>query len=106
MDALDTLEPNIQQVYNYDWISGHAKSHEGGLLILSMKLHFLHFWRERPSVLNKFPPNSPTNSNLNLVHRFHRFLWALFRDFAYAFWEGGGPVYLANIFRKLQQIQI
>ena len=34
--ALDFLEPDIQQLHQFDWSSGHAKSREGGLLISNM----------------------------------------------------------------------
>ena len=34
--ALDCLEPNIQQLHQFDWSSGHAKGREGGLLISNM----------------------------------------------------------------------
>ena len=40
MAAMDTLEPEIQQLHQFDWSSGHAKSREGGLLVSSMNLNY------------------------------------------------------------------
>ena len=34
--ALDCLEPEIQQLHQFDWSSGHAKTRDGGLLISNM----------------------------------------------------------------------
>ena len=33
--AMDVLEPDHQQLHQFDWSSGHAKSQEGGLMISS-----------------------------------------------------------------------
>ena len=38
MHALQVLEPDIQQIHQYDWSSGHKKNKVGGLEISSM--HF------------------------------------------------------------------
>ena len=40
MHSLDVLHPNVQQLHQYDWSSGHAKSREGGLLISNMNLNY------------------------------------------------------------------
>ena len=40
MHALNTLEPTIQQLHNFDWSSGHAKSQDCGLLISSMNMKY------------------------------------------------------------------
>ena len=40
MHAMDVLECNIQQLHQFDWSSGHAKSREGGLLITNMNLNY------------------------------------------------------------------
>ena len=38
--AMSILEPAIQQLYQYDWSSGHKRDFEGGLAILSMGIWF------------------------------------------------------------------
>ena len=40
MHALDALESNVQQLHQFDWSSGHAKSREGGLLIANMNMNY------------------------------------------------------------------
>ena len=40
MCALRVLEPDIQQVHQYDWSSGHKKAKEGGLAISSMNFNY------------------------------------------------------------------
>ena len=40
MHALQVLEPNIQQLHQYDWSSGHKKNKEGGLDLSSMNFNF------------------------------------------------------------------
>jgi len=40
MHAMTVLEPNIQQLHQYDWSSGHKKSKEGGLAISSMNFNY------------------------------------------------------------------
>ena len=40
MHSLDVLHPNVQQLHQYDWSSGYAKSREGGLLISNMNLNY------------------------------------------------------------------
>ena len=59
----------------------------------------------RPRVRSKFPPNNPKKSNLNWAHGFHRALevfWNIAYVFVLAFLEGGGPGYLANFLRLVQ----
>ena len=38
--SLDVLHQNVQQLHQYDWSSGHAKSREGGLLISNMNMNY------------------------------------------------------------------
>ena len=38
--SFDVLHLNVQQLHQHDWSSGHAKSHEGGLLISNMNLKY------------------------------------------------------------------
>ena len=40
MHALQVLEPDIQQLHQYDWSSGHKKSKDEGLAISSMNFNF------------------------------------------------------------------
>ena len=40
MHALQVFEPNIQQLHQYDWSSGHKKNKEGGLALSSMNFTF------------------------------------------------------------------
>ena len=40
MQALQVLEPDIQQLHQYDWSSGHNKSKDEGLAISSMNFNF------------------------------------------------------------------
>ena len=40
MHAMDVLDSKIQQLHQYDWSSGHARSQEGGLLIASMNFSY------------------------------------------------------------------
>ena len=39
MHTMDTLKPEIQQLHQFDWSSGHAKSRERGLLVASMNMN-------------------------------------------------------------------
>ena len=40
MHTLKVLDPDIQQIHQYDWSSGHKKNKLGGLEILSMNFKF------------------------------------------------------------------
>ena len=40
MEALLFLKPNIQQVHQYDWSSGHKKNKEGGLATSSVNFYY------------------------------------------------------------------
>ena len=40
MHSLKILEPNIQQLHQFDWSSGHKKNKEGGLALSSMNFGF------------------------------------------------------------------
>lgn len=40
MHSLDVLEPEVQQLHQFDWSSGHKKGKEGGLLVSSMNLNY------------------------------------------------------------------
>ena len=40
MHALSILEPEVQQLHQYDWSSGHKKGLEGRLAISSMNFRF------------------------------------------------------------------
>ena len=40
MHALQVLEPDIQQIRQYDWSSGYKKNKVGGLAISSMNFKF------------------------------------------------------------------
>ena len=40
MHALQVLEPDIKQLHQYDWSSGHKKSKDEGLAISSMNFNF------------------------------------------------------------------
>ena len=40
MYSLGVLHQNVQQLHQYDWSSGHAKSREGGLLISNMYIYY------------------------------------------------------------------
>jgi len=40
MTAMDTLHPNVQQLHQFDWSSGHKKSLEGGLMVNSMNINY------------------------------------------------------------------
>ena len=40
MYSLGVLHQNVQQLHQYDWSSGHAKSREGGLLTSNMNLNY------------------------------------------------------------------
>ena len=37
---MDVLEPDHQQLHQFDWSSGHKKSQEGGLMISSMNMNY------------------------------------------------------------------
>ena len=41
MHAIQVLEPEIQQLHQYNWSSNHKKNKEGGLLISIMNLNFV-----------------------------------------------------------------
>ena len=40
MHAMSVLKPDIQQLHQYNWSSGHKKSKEGGLAVSSMNLNY------------------------------------------------------------------
>ena len=40
MHAMSVLEPDIQQLHQYDWSSGHKKYTEGGLAVSSTSLNY------------------------------------------------------------------
>ena len=40
MPALQVIDPDIQQIHQYNWSSGHKKNKGGGLAILSMNFKF------------------------------------------------------------------
>ena len=40
IQSLNCLEPDIQQLHQFDWSSGHAKGREGGLLISNMNMNY------------------------------------------------------------------